>query len=356
MPIDFDNNDMIIGTPGNEYKQSYADTCAIKSQQIILNEFGIPVTEEQLIKYSYHHGWYNGDGTSFEDLGNLLEDGGISCHKQYNANVFNLVAELAQGHKVIVGLDADELWGDRITAWLNDFYYGETPNHALIVSGVDTSDPNNVQILVTDPGNGDHNKAYPLEQFMDAWADAQCYMVATDIPAPSSLPQMDNFDFITGHLPYIGGMDYSSFLFFNDFSYALPIYATTDRGFISPMSSLVDAYFDVASNDVEFHDIFHNYEFNDYIDFGIANDSLSNTYNSGLEHINFSPDHTWDIYAHDHNYNGFNNELYGDFLHDSINYFDTVGDLDSSLYCEQQLMILDYCDSCDIDFYDTFFS
>ena len=40
----------------NEVKQAYSDTCAIKSQQLILNEFGIPCTEDELIQFSYEHG------------------------------------------------------------------------------------------------------------------------------------------------------------------------------------------------------------------------------------------------------------------------------------------------------------
>ena len=31
----------LVGDAVNPYQQTYADTCAIKSQQIILNEFGI---------------------------------------------------------------------------------------------------------------------------------------------------------------------------------------------------------------------------------------------------------------------------------------------------------------------------
>ena len=36
----------------NSIQQEYADTCAIKSQQLILNDFGVPVSEDQLVQYS----------------------------------------------------------------------------------------------------------------------------------------------------------------------------------------------------------------------------------------------------------------------------------------------------------------
>lgn len=343
--------DRVIGTPGDEFHQSYADTCAIKSQQIILNEFGIPVTEDQCVQYSYAHGWYTGNGTSFEDVGNLLNDGGISNHQKYNANVFDLMSELSQGHKVIVGVDANELWGDSFSEWLRDFFSGETPNHALIVSGIDTSDPNNIMVYVTDPGNGDHNKSYPLEQFMDAWKDSTCFMVATDTPAPSTSDFMSNFNYEIGHINNVAGLDYLDFQLFHDLSNSLPIHSTSYEIATNPTSSLVNAYIDVANHDISFDQIFSGYEFNDYIDTDVANQALANTYQNGMNHINISPELSCDSYKNVE----FSNASYQDFLYSCINDYNDIGDYNSSSYCEQQLHILDYCNSYGIDFYDTFY-
>lgn len=356
--IDMDG-DKVIGTPGNEYQQTYADSCAIKSQQIILNEFGVPVTEDQCVLYSYEHGWYNGtgEGTAFEDVGKLLNDGGVSTHQKYNADVFDIMNELSQGHKIIVGVDSGELWGNEYIEWLRDFFLGDTPDHAIIVSGIDTTDPNNTQILVTDPGNGDHNKAYPLDQFMDAWKDAQCFMVATDTPVPSTSDTMVNFNYETGHIDNVAGLDYTDFQLFYDLSDSIPVYDFTYEAAPSfPMSSLVDAYLDVASNDIPFEQIFTGYEFNNYIDTDVATQALINTYYDSINHINFSPDMSWSTFAAANGYDTISNDYYGDFLHDSIDYFNTFGDYDSALYCEQQLHILDYCNSFDVDFYDTFYN
>lgn len=97
----------IIGNPMNPYQQSYSDTCAIKSQQLILSDFGIPITEDQLVQYSMDQGWYTGDGsgTHLSDVGKLLADAGIPCTQSVDANIYDLVDELQQGHKVIVGVD-----------------------------------------------------------------------------------------------------------------------------------------------------------------------------------------------------------------------------------------------------------
>ena len=40
----------------NIIQQQYSDTCAIKSQQLILNDYGIDVTEDQLVQDSVDQG------------------------------------------------------------------------------------------------------------------------------------------------------------------------------------------------------------------------------------------------------------------------------------------------------------
>lgn len=336
-----------------DIQQQYPDSCAIKSQQIILNEFGIDVNEDQLVQFSYEQGWYNADGTGTAagDVGNLLETANIPVTRQEDANVFNLVSELSQGHKVIVGVDSEELWGNKFMAWLKDFFMGDTPDHALVVAGIDTSDPNNVMVIVDDPGSGEYHKAYPLDQFMDAWSDAQCYMVSTDIPVPDHSAAMANFDYGQGHIADVGGMSYADFQIFNDLSYGLPAYSMVEGGYVSPTSSLMDAYFDVANNNLAFNDIFtDNYMFNDYLNTDVATQMMQHTYQDNLNMINFNDMPNGIDYA-DLN----SNQAYEDFLHGSIEYFNSIGDFDSALLCQQQLMMVDYCDNYDIDFCSTFF-
>lgn len=337
-----------------DIQQQYPDSCAIKSQQIILNEFGIDVSEDQLVQFSYDHGWYNGDGsgTAPGDVGNLLETANIPVTRQEDANVFNLVSELSQGHKVIVGVDSEELWGNKLMAWLKDFFVGDTPDHALVVAGIDTSDPDNVMVIVDDPGSGDYHKAYPLDQFMDAWSDAQCYMVSTDIPVPDHSSVMANFDYGLGHIANVGGMNYADFQVFNDLSYGLSVNSATADVQVSPLSSLMDAYFDVANNNLTFDDIFSdNYLFNQYLDTDVATQMMQQTYQDNLSLINFSE------VPNNLDYMDLNsNQEYEDFLHNSIDYFNSIGDLDSAMLCQQQLLMVDYCDSNNIDFCSTFFS
>lgn len=192
-----------------EIIQHQSDTCAVKSQQIIMKSFGIDIPEEVLAHEAAAKGYYYpGFGSDPDQVGKLLADHGIPVHTQYGANVYDLVDELAQGHKVIVGVDADELWRP---SFFNDLF-GEEANHALVVTGIDTTDPDNVKVIITDPGTGDVAKEYPLDQFIDAWHDSNCEMVATDIPAPKTFnPNMINFDYNLGHLEQIGDIPYDVF-------------------------------------------------------------------------------------------------------------------------------------------------
>jgi len=195
---------------GIEVQQQYNDTCAIKSQQLILNEFGLPVTEDQLVQQAEQFNIYTpGEGTSPADVGKLLELNGVSCTQHSNASIYDLTSALAQGQKVIIGVDSGELWQGEP---MGDLLSGEQADHALIVAGIDTTNPNDVQVILTDPGTGEEAARYPMAQFLDAWQDSGNFMVTTDAPAPLAYnPEMINFDYNTGHIPMIGEMPYSYF-------------------------------------------------------------------------------------------------------------------------------------------------
>ena len=163
-----------------EVYQFYPDTCAIQSQHIVLKQFGIDVTQNEMIEVAKENGWYvSGHGTPPEYVGKLLEHYGVNVEATEGNNIFNLVNELAQGHQVIVGVDSGELVFPEKEIG-EDYIVGEMADHALVVVGVDTSDPDNVKVIVTDPGTGNRQWAYTEEQFMDAWKDSNCMMVSTE--------------------------------------------------------------------------------------------------------------------------------------------------------------------------------
>ena len=228
-------------------------SCGLRSQQIVLRDFGIDIPFEDLERYALDAGVYTENGTYTYDIGKVLEMAGVGMHQVQDSTIYDLTNELAQGHRVIVSVDADELWytdsvGDRLSNWFNDVFGSQGGNHALIVAGVEVnpSDPNDVKVVLTDPGAGHLRIEYPLDQFMDAWRDSKCFMAATDQAAPyqydadtgmevpSNFAVEHNFnpfvvdngyqlnpDLINvpmdyqpafnGHLDMIGGIDYDDF-------------------------------------------------------------------------------------------------------------------------------------------------
>lgn len=193
----------VFGEPGNgtdvdprlEIYQGYDSTCAIRSQQIILRDYGIDMSQEDLIAFAEQNGWFSEEtGTPMGYVGYILESAGVGVHQQLDSTIYDLINELAQGHRVIVGVDSGELWADRegnigkqLKEFWEDLWHGqEGADHALIVAGVEVNpkDPSDITVILTDPGTGDLRIEYSLDDFMDAWEDSHCFMVATNTPAP----------------------------------------------------------------------------------------------------------------------------------------------------------------------------
>ena len=197
----------------NDIQQHFADTCAIKSQQIILQSFGQEISEEELRQEAIDLGIYiPGQGTMPDNAGDLLNNHNVQTHVVHNAHVYDLVNELAQGHKVIVGVDSGELWNPSVMEKIEDWFGGHA-DHALIVTGIDTTDVDDVKVIITDPGSGDVAIQYPMNQFIDAWHDSNCILIATDDAPPVEFePLMANFDYDAGHISSIGNIPYDTFV------------------------------------------------------------------------------------------------------------------------------------------------
>ena len=208
--------------------QNYSNTCAIRSQEIILRDYGKIIPQEELMEYAAQNGWYDPDGgTNKYDLGNLLDACGVPTSRVEGATIYDIIAELRAGHRVIVSVDANELWikkepnllkrlfgelDNRANDAMQKAYGIEGANHALIVAGVnvDVKDPAKMDVVIIDPGTGDVCVRYHLEDFQDAWDDGNRLMVATSIPAPyqynytSHLMEPSGFD--TPFLPSMSTM------------------------------------------------------------------------------------------------------------------------------------------------------
>lgn len=228
-------------------------SCALRSQQIVLRDFGIDIPFKDLEQIALDNGVYTNEGTYAYDIGKVLQLAGVGMHQTVGNSVDDLINELVQGHRVIVSVDANELWynnsrSEKLLNWFKDTVGPQGGNHALIVAGVevDPAHPENSKVVLTDTGAGKLRIEYPMEQFKEAWGDSNCFMAATNTPAPyqydaeSRMEVPSNFvvrqyinDFVaknsyqlspdminvpqgyqpafTGHLDVVGNMDYDTF-------------------------------------------------------------------------------------------------------------------------------------------------
>lgn len=205
-----------------DFWQGETGECAIHAQFRILQDYGYRGTVADLRQEAIDHGWFDPDtGTPSADIGKLLELHNVPCDMYFEANRYNLLNELAQGKRVIVTVDSSELWHNNTIlekSWenLKDLFPGGV-DHAVVVSGINTEDPNNIQVVLTDSGDGHRTISYPIEQFEDAWRDGHCQMIVTQTPPPpeyalgrlmDKLPwmwDMSNFNYELGHVANIGG-------------------------------------------------------------------------------------------------------------------------------------------------------
>ncbi len=167
----------------DDLQQEFPDTCAIKSQQIILESHDINVSEQDLVEESIDKGWYvpGQGGTMPEDVGNLLEEHGMTVNHFDNATIDDIASELAKGHQVIVGVDSGELWQPGHFESLEDFFKLGGADHALIVSGIQVNPlTSEREVLLTDPGTGEVTHTYTMDQFEDAWDDSDNFMISAE--------------------------------------------------------------------------------------------------------------------------------------------------------------------------------
>ena len=195
--IAFMGHSIIIGEEGLNIKdpiyikQPDNHSCALRCQHIILRDFGIDIPFEDLERYALDNNIYSENGTYMFDIGKVLEAAGVPVHATTGNTMQDLLNELSQGHRVIAGLDANELWynetlADHFKNFFDDVFGLQGGNHALIVAGfeINPDNPKDILVVLTDPGDGHLRITYPASQFYDAWADSGFFMVATDDPAP----------------------------------------------------------------------------------------------------------------------------------------------------------------------------
>jgi len=187
---------LIIGDPAHDlnfwHYQQRSDDCAIVAQESVLEGLtGLHFSENGLCAEALSNGCYHpGGGTPMEYVGYLLEHHGIPVEQHQHASFSDLADKLSHGEKIIVGVNSETIWTpdrDSVLGELVGHYPGipgQGADHAVEVIGIvyPESDPLHPKVILNDSGTPDgQGMMVPLEQFEQAWAGSDHFMVSTAI-------------------------------------------------------------------------------------------------------------------------------------------------------------------------------
>ena len=168
----------IFGDPEdaeNWRPQTENNSCAIACQEFVAEQLlDQEFSEQKMIEYAQERGWYEPtEGTPQSNVGNLLEACGLEVERMTNCTVTDLMQALADGEKVICGVNNMILAEPRMADMP-----GLTGNHAVEFIGVDFSEPHNPKVILNDPGvkNGQAIR-HDLDVFEKAWNTCNNYAV-----------------------------------------------------------------------------------------------------------------------------------------------------------------------------------
>ena len=154
------------------HMQKYDDTCAVVSQQFILNEYTKVIeTEDEMRFAAMNHGWYvPGEGTLKEDIGNLLELYGVRTTEKMAASFDDILQASRQDERMIVTVNDCALNTEYC-----DYYPFFSSNHAIEIVTVDEV---NQKVIINDPGIADGClKEVSYDNFKDAWSTGLNYLL-----------------------------------------------------------------------------------------------------------------------------------------------------------------------------------
>lgn len=130
-------------------------------------------------------GVLNHHGTDPENIKKWLEFHDIECHSNEHATFVDVLKELRDGNKVIVGVNSDALWNsnDALRA------FAGRADHAIWLTAADASDPDHFKITINDSGRPDGaGIVYDLHDFESVLDLPAFHLVATG-HGPSHLPE-----------------------------------------------------------------------------------------------------------------------------------------------------------------------
>jgi hypothetical protein len=182
----FSTEDNIAGDPeADGYWWNYQgaeNSCAVVAQQGVLESIlQRDLSRDELIELAEAKGWYDPEiGTMLNDVGNILEEFDIPVERGDGYEFSDLYRALTNGEKVIVGVNANELWSP-IENPDGTTVQQDPAGHAVWVTGLVARD-GDVYVVMNDSGPmSGSNEEIELKDFLNAWEDYGNFAVMTKI-------------------------------------------------------------------------------------------------------------------------------------------------------------------------------
>jgi hypothetical protein len=166
----------------NDY--GFEGTCGLCACQDVLNQFGIRVSENDVVRHAVDHGQcrlsdhpLKAGGIYAFTVPELLADYGIPSHLDYGDSLEDLAAEVEQDRGVIIGVNAGLLGDD------GDITGFGGRDHAVTVVDV-VRDAMTYEIRgfkINDSGTGTFDQYVDADTMTLAWLDTGGELVTTDI-------------------------------------------------------------------------------------------------------------------------------------------------------------------------------
>ncbi|MGL6340647.1 MAG: C39 family peptidase [Waterburya sp.] len=175
----------VWGTPSSDsdyWREQNGNTCSIVAQISVYESItGEYISETTAAEYAQEQGWYDPEeGTLREYSGSILNACGIETEQSYDNTIETIAEAMNNGDKVIVSLDANEIW-DPIYSTTGEPYEQTDAAHAVWVTGIQQNSDNTIDFVLNDSGTsygqGDLVDYY---DFINAWDDYDNYLTIAD--------------------------------------------------------------------------------------------------------------------------------------------------------------------------------
>ena len=153
--------------------QSEKNSCAVMAQRFVINALtDQKLSEEELLQTARELGIYGELGSLMKDIGKLADAYGLAYEQSYQGTLEDIEAIHNAGGKVIACINGLKLQNPNLFGFFR-------ADHAVQVVGIDRNDPEDVRVILNDPGQPKGaGLSVPADLFLKTWNTSNRFTVA----------------------------------------------------------------------------------------------------------------------------------------------------------------------------------